>query len=265
MRKRLAVIAASCALLAVATLGAATESAVPQGLDAPRKKIQAIKTDRVDFPQGGVLRLINSTGTLTIIGWDQPLLEMTTTKTTKQAFRDSERAKATSELDKVNVSAERKGNEVVIATEFPRHRDFPPGNPWGPGTNFELEYQIHVPRDAKLVISRHDVGEVHIDGLTNDVDANLLQGALLLHLPEDGKYAIDAKTDFGHVNCDFAGEQKSRRWLTGHRWVNENPGDGAHMLNLRVGYGDVVILKTRIPKQPPSLLTAPAPGAAKGL
>ena len=42
---------------------------------------------------------------------------------------------------------------MVIATEFPRHRDFPPGNPWGHGVSFDLEYQIHVPRDARLVVS----------------------------------------------------------------------------------------------------------------
>ncbi len=262
--KRLAIVGAgaSCALLSCVLLAAET---APK-LEAPRKKVQATQTQKVDFPSGGAVRLTNSIGTLTVIGWDQPQVETTTIKTTKQSYSDAEQAKGSSELDKVRVTTERKGDEVVVATEFPRHRDWPPGNPWGRGVDFDLEYQIHVPRNAKLVIERHDVGEIHVDDLTGDIAVNLLQGEVMLHLPEDGKYTIDAKADFGHINCDFPGEQKPRRWLTGHRWVNEASGDGAHKLNQRVGYGDVVILKTRIPKQPPSLLTPPAPtGSAKGL
>jgi len=253
MLQKLAMVGAgaSCVLLSCVLLAAET---APK-LEAPRKKVQATQTQKVDFPTDGVVRLTNSIGTLTVIGWDEAGVEVTFTKVTKQAYSDAEQAKGSSELDKVHVTTERKGDEVVIATEFPRHRDFPPGHPWGRGVGFDLEYQIHVPRNAKLVIEHHDVGEIHIDDLTNDIDVNLLQGEVMLHLPEDGKYAIDAKTDFGHVNCDFAGEEKPRRWLTGHRWVNEGSGDGAHKLNLKVGYGDVVILKTRIPKQPPSLLT----------
>src|SRR5580658_5763013 len=184
----------SCVLLAAET--------APKS-EAPRKKVQTTQTQKVDFPSGGTVRLTNSIGTLTVIGWDEPRVEVTITKTTKQAYSDAEQAKGSSELDKVQVTTERKGDEVVIATEFPRHRDFPPGNPWGRGVDFDLEYQIHVPRNAKLVIEHHDVGEIHVDDLTNDIAVNLLQGEVMLHLPEEGKYTIDAKTDFGHINCDY--------------------------------------------------------------
>lgn len=245
--------------LSNAMLAAETAPGSPARPEPSRKKVQATKTDRVDLPAGGTVRLTNSIGILTVIGWDQPQVEVTTTKITRQAYTDAEQSKGLSELDKVRVTAQRNGDEVVIATEFPRHRDWPPGNPFGHGVDFDMEYLIHVPRTAKLVISHHDVGEIHIDDVLSDIAVNLLQGEVLLHLPEDAKYAIYARTDFGHINCDYPGEERPRHWLTGHRWVNEDPGAGAHKLNLTVGYGDVVILKTRIPKQPPSLI------APKGL
>jgi hypothetical protein len=78
----------------------------------------------------------------------------------------------------------------------------------------------------------------------------------MLHLPEEGKYAINAKTDFGNVTSDFPGEEKRRRWPAGHRILNKDSG-APHTLNLKVGYGDIIILKTREPKLPQPLTPAP--------
>lgn len=224
-------------------------------IDEAPQKIQVSKTEQVDFPPGGVLRLTNSIGTLTVAGWDQPKAEITTAKSTKRAYSAVESAKFSAELDKVRVTTQHNGNDLVVATDFPRHRAWPPGNPWGSGADFDLDYVIHVPRNTRLIVSDHDVGEIHIDDLTGDIDVTLLQGEVMLHLPENGKYAIDAKTDYGNVNCDFPGVQKRRRWFTGHEWEGEQPA-GAQKLNLKVGYGDVVILKIQVPKAPPSLLSS---------
>ena len=71
-----------------------------------------------------------------------------------------------------------------------------------------------------------------MDDLTGDIDVTLLQGEIMLHLPEDGKYTIDAKVDFGTISTATSRERKSRGLVTGHRWVNEGSGDGAHKLNL---------------------------------
>jgi hypothetical protein len=227
-------LGASCLLLAVTQLG---------------QKVEISKTDRVDFPPGGVLRLTNSIGFLTVEGWDNPQVEVTTVKTTKRAVPMGEREKASAELDKVRVTVERRGDGVLIATDFPRHRVWPPPAPWGHPASFDLEYHIRAPRNARLVVANHDVGEVHVDDWTGDIDVTLLQGEILLHLPEEGKYAIDARSDYGNVNCDFPGEEKRTRWLAGHWWWSEN-STGTHKLNLKVGYGDVVILKTQVPAEP---------------
>jgi hypothetical protein len=234
-------LGASCFLLAV---------------NEPLQKVEIRKTERIDFPSGGVLRLTNSIGELTVEGWEKPQIEIATVKTTKHGVPAGGREKASAELEKVRITVERKGNEVSIATDFPRHKAWPPSAPFSHGTNFDLEYRIHAPRDTRLVVANHGIGEIHVDDLTSDIDVTLQQGEIMLHLPQDGRYAIDAKSDFGNVNCDFAGEEKRRRWLLGHWWVSEN-SPGSHKLNLKAGYGDVVILKTRVPAEPAD----PGPGA----
>ena len=223
--------------------------------DEPKQKVQVSKTEHIDFQSGGTLRLTNSIGVLTVEAWDRPDVEITTIKATKIAYDAPAREKAAHELDKVRVAAERRGNELVITTDFPRHGTFPP-YPLGE-TNFDLEYRIKAPSTARL-IAEDGVGEVNVDGLAGDIQVTLLQGEILLHLPEEGRYSINARSNFGNVNSDFPGEEKRRFWLIGHRIVYEN-SPATHTLNLRVGCGDILILKTRVPKPPEPLTPAPKP------
>jgi len=227
------------------------------GEEPARQKVQITKTEKVDFPPGGLLRFENSIGDLTVEGWDSPEVEITTTKSAKNEVPASDRERASRELEKVSIAVERMGDEVVVTTTFPRHRVFPPQVPWSSGANFDLEYHVRAPRLARLAI-RHDVGEVHVDDVLGDINATLLQGELLLHLPQDARYAIHAKCDYGNVNSDYPGEQKRKWWYMGfQRAVNDDP-QAPHTLDLKVGYGDIMILKTRIPKEPPSLIPAPS-------
>jgi DUF4097 and DUF4098 domain-containing protein YvlB len=99
---------------------------------------------------------------------------------------------------------------------------------------------------------------VNIDGLAGDIQVTLAQGGIVLHLPEEEKYAIHAKSCIGTVNSDFPGVVKRRAWLLGHRLENEN--SGSHKLDLKVGDGDIVIVKTRIPKPPEPLNPVPTAG-----
>jgi hypothetical protein len=193
----------------------------------------ADQTQRVDFPAGGTLRVTKSTGVLTVEAWDRPDVEIATTKSANGA----------------RVAAERRGDELVVTTDSPRQRVF---------SGSDLEYRIKAPSSARIVVA-HDVGEVNIDGLAGDIQVTLHQGEIMLHLPEEGRYNINAKSEFGNVNCDFPGEEKRRWWLLGHRIETENP-QSAHKLNLRVVFGDIVILKTRVPKPPGPLTSAPKAG-----
>jgi hypothetical protein len=213
--------------------------------DQIKQRIQVTNTQRVDFQAGGTVRLKNSTGELTIEAWDQPVVEITTTKSTKAEYAPSEHEKGVHELDRVRVTAERKGAELVITTDFPKHDGAPPFSPFGGATKFDLDYNIKVPRDAKLVVD-HNIGEVHVDGVTGDVHATALQGLIFLHLPEQAQYAIDAKSGIGRVKSDFEGTTE-RRLLFGDRFVESN---GPHKLDLRIRFGDILIFKTEQPQTP---------------
>ncbi len=152
-------------------------------------------------------------------------------------------------MDQVSIAVERRGEELVINTGFPRHGKFSP--PFGAGTRFDLEYYIKAPRNVRLIVA-HDVGGVHVDDITGDIRVTARRGEITLRLPEEGQYAIDARSKVGDVISDFPGHGKLKPWLTGHQFTNETSAN-AHRLYLRVGYGDIIIWKTlRLQTLPPT-------------
>jgi hypothetical protein len=161
----------------------------PAAAGEPRQTAQVTKTERMDIPVGGTLRLANSIGVLTVEAW---------------------------------------------------HRPFPPPNILDP-----------LAKEASV-----DVGyRMNIDSFTGDIQATLRKADMMLHLPEEGRYDIHAKSKFGDVNNDFPGEEKRRWWVFGHRIVHED-SPAPHKLDLRVKFGDIVILKTHVPKSPDPLIPA---------
>jgi hypothetical protein len=212
--------------------------------DEPRQKVQVVHTERADFPAGGLLRLKNSLGEVTVEGWERPDVEIATVKSTKVALASQDREKASRQLDQVRISVQRQGGELVITTELPRHQKLPPG--------FDLDYNIKAPMNARLAVD-HGAGEVHVDNLTSDIHVTVRTGGITLQLQE-GKYGIDAKSDFGSVTADFPGHEKRTRWLLGHQFLQ---GESAtHNLYLRVGFGDITIMK--IPQPPAATPQTPA-------
>jgi hypothetical protein len=213
-------------------------------LSEPKPAMQVSKTDRFEFPANGTLHFINSVGVLTVEAWDRPDVEITTIKSTRADVDAGGLEKARRSLDTVNVATERHGDELVVTTTFPGHRPFSLPYPLSGNTSFNLEYRIKAPASARIV-ANHSLGEVNIDGLTSDIQVNLAQGQILLHLPEEGKYDIHAQSTFGSVNSDFSEPEKRTGWLLGHRSV-EN-ASAPHRLNLKVGFGDIVILRIHTP------------------
>lgn len=188
---------------------------------------QSTKTERFDFPPGGVLRLENTTGELTVEGWDRTDVEITTIQS----------------KDVAQVTALTRGNELVVRTDFPRYAVFPPPLPFRGAKEFDLEYRISAPKNASVVVD-HDTGEVHIDNLAGDVQVKVLKGGMTLRLPETNSYAIDAKVDTGSIYSDFPGQWHRRLWPLGSRYGQATSAT-AHKLYLRAGFGDIAILKIR--------------------
>jgi hypothetical protein len=221
-------------LLPVCRLRAADEIMQP---------IQVTKTEHAEFPPGGALRMKNSTGEVTIEGWDQPGIDITTTKSTKLAYgaTGAERDKAAHMLDEVKVTHAIQGNDFLITTEFPRHTRFLPRPSVG-SRDFNLEYLIRVPRNANIFVD-HDSGEIHLDDLTGDINATAVQGTITLHLAPTTQYSVDAKCRVGEVYSDFAGTNKRKHF--GHAFLDTS--QAPHKLFLRNGFGDIIILKARQP------------------
>jgi hypothetical protein len=203
-----------------------------RGADDPKQFVEMTHTERVDFPAGGTLRLPNSSGMLTVEAWDQPGIEITTIKTVSDAAGDRE--KATHDVEDHQVKVERRGDEVVITANASRY------------STLGLEYRIKAPATAKLVVS-HFRGQVTVDGMASDIDIHLRDGDILLHLPEGGAYKVSAKCGIGSVDSDLPGAGK-RIWFFGQRIESADSSAQPHKLNLKVGVGDIIILKTRVPK-----------------
>ncbi len=122
------------------------------------------------------------------------------------------------------VTTERHGDEVVVT---PKSSTAP---------------HVYVPRNARLVIHHRD-GEVLIEDVRGDINVTVRRGAIGLFLPEGTPYDIDARAKLGGVASDFATLAPRWRWFFGHQFAQ--PGStGARKLYLRVGYGDISILKT---------------------
>jgi hypothetical protein len=232
---------------ALAALGV---SGLLLAVEAPgqKEKVHQTKTERMDFPSGGLLRLNGLSGDLTIEGWDQPGAEITTTKTTKEEYDAAAREKGAGELDQVHIASERHGNELVVTTSIPRHGLFKP--PLSHKTKVDLVSHIFVPHSARLAID-HGSGNLYIEDVAGGIEAAVGQGTILLRLAEQGEYDIDARSKWGSVTSDFPGKERKTRWLVGHQFAGHSEG-GAQQLHLRAGYGDIIILKERKPKEPKS-------------
>ena len=208
--------------------------------DEPKQFFQLTKTERLDFPSGGLLRLKNSIGEVMVEGWDRPDVELTTTKSTKEPYNSQDREKAVRDLDQVHIAAERHGDELVISTGFPRYGPLKPllrG-----GTRFDLDYRISIPRNARVAIE-HDTGFVSLDNVAGDIRVTASQAEITLHLPADGQYAINAKSKLGDVISDFPGHTQRKPWFLGKQFAHENTA-ASQKIDLRVGYGDIIILKS---------------------
>ena len=175
----------------------------------------------IPFPGDGTLRFERASGEIHIQAWDRPEIEIAFSKSTYVP-------KLRPRLDAVQMKAEPRGNDVVISTTAPRCKDI------------QVEYQVHAPRNITLAID-HNTGGVYVTGIAGDIHAKVRNGQITLRLRETGVYAIDAKSTIGRVYSDFDGAQKPT-WLFGEGFAK--PADSARKLDLRIGFGDILILKT---------------------
>jgi len=207
------------------------------------QKVSVSHTERLTLPAGGMVSIEHSFGVLRIEGWDRPEVEIATVKTTKEYFRSGEDAKGKAQLNRVQVAAAVEGKDVVVTTRYP-HRSFPP-RPWAEPP-VDLEYVIHVPMDAAIQV-KHGLGAVSFQNLAGSIRADVRSGDITLDLPSNSQYAVKAGSNWGAVESDFPGSEHRRFWMVGHNFTGSSE-DGAHKLDLKASYGDIIVMKTFKPE-----------------
>jgi hypothetical protein len=186
----------------------------------------AEKTQQFDFVPGGLLRLENSRGALTIEAWDKSIIELST--------RSSNSATA--------ITAERHGNELVVTTVVPK-RSHETG----------VSYHLWVPRETRLAI-HHRGGEVNVEGVAADIEASLRHGDIFLYLPADVPFTTNALTKIGSINVP--GDPSLRpTYLHFGRRLAQPAAPNSHVLKLKAGYGDIYVLR-ETPAPPPQTKSA---------
>jgi len=227
-RKRLTV------LLVVGAVGIASPLF---GEGGGKKLVTISNTQQVPFQPGGTIHLNHSYGYLSVEGWDQPEVELTVIKSLDNLYGAKDQTEATKRVETVHVTAERRSDtDLAITTVVPHYSRWT--HPLGSTGGVMVEYQIHVPRNSRLVI-QHGTGDVIVTNVTADIEAKSHAGDIVLMLPETEKYAIDAKSKIGTVSSDFDGDF-DRHVLMGIQNTLAAPAP-AHRIYLRMGVGGITI------------------------
>src|SRR6267142_4495377 len=85
------------------------------GDETTKQPVEVTSTERVSFASGGLIRLSDSYGHLTVEGWDRPEVEITVTKSTDSYFAPDQREQAMRLLERLQIVPERRSDtELVI-------------------------------------------------------------------------------------------------------------------------------------------------------
>jgi len=126
----------------------------------------------VSFQPGGIIRLENSFGGLAVEGWDLPEVEITVTKSIDHEYEPKQREQAAKRLERVHVNTQRRSDtELAISTTTASRR-----------TGVTLQYEIHAPRNSRLLIHHH--GFLLVSDITGDVEATNRRGDIVLVIPD---------------------------------------------------------------------------------
>jgi hypothetical protein len=229
--------------VAVILLGLSLLGALPRvfGQEAEGEPAQVTKTEHVDFGPGGTIVVTGSDGDVNVEGWDKPEVEITVVKTMSYGYKPKQPGEATNRLDGIRVVTERKSSsELAISESRPaRGGRWPLPLPGKSRGSVKLEYEIHAPRDTKLVI-HVSKGSVMVNDLIGGIEAGSGRGDIVLMLRDIGSYSVDASTKFGIVSSDFSGAARISRYRLGQRYITSNLSS-SRQIHLRLSLGGIAI------------------------
>jgi hypothetical protein len=75
------------------------------GDEATKKLVEIIHTEQVNFAPGGIIRVLNSIGSLNVEGWDRPEVEITVIKSMEHYYEPKQQEQAARTLERVHIVA----------------------------------------------------------------------------------------------------------------------------------------------------------------
>jgi len=222
-----------------------------QGQDGPRQSFETSTGERIPIRPGGTIRLEHSYGYLTVEGWDEPDGEVSLAKSTDRFYQPSQKGEAEKRFGQVNVATQKPSDgDVTIATNVAVPRNFVKSAIRAGETvitlgmrprdkrGVSLDYTVHVPRDANVVIHQ-DSGYVWVSDITGNIEVHSHTGDMIVQLPEAGRSSIDARTRLGSITSDLPG-RKTSQLLVGAGFASPSAGS-AQQVHLRMGRGSITI------------------------
>jgi hypothetical protein len=205
--------------------------------NVPREAVKVTTTDRVELASGGTIRLVGTSGELSVEGSDTREAVITLTRSAYPNNSAKDREQATRSLNAIRVVTNRSADgELVVTTVFQRHlmrRLFRPAE-------INLDYRVQVPHDSRVVI-HHGVGDVVIYDVTGPLEATVKTGDIVVQLPASTQYTIDARCAVGGIHSDFPAGIRSTD-LIGQK-TGPDTSAPSRRVYLRTGIGGIQIVR----------------------
>jgi Toastrack DUF4097 len=191
-----------------------------------RQRAEIVDNEQMLFSPGGTIEIYDSSGNVTVDGWDRPEVDLVITKASSRTYSQEELPAALDKLEHIVIKTRRvANNRLVITTSMSAVSRCTRA-----GT--ELTYHIHAPRETRLVI-KHNVGDINVHNIAAGMDITARIGDIALRLPEKENFLVDAKARVGSVCSEWPGALLSK------------PAPTPVQLRLRVGIGEITVRKAK--------------------
>ncbi len=202
-----------------------------------KKKLETRTKQTIEFDAGGEIRLENTIGDVSVVGWDKSEVELVVSKATKKYYASDEEEKALKQLERFSVTLTKEDERRLLVSVAPA-RSLLGQLLNGAATNLELSFTLRVPKTSNLRVA-HRGGDLRLKNIVGDISVSNRAGDVSVALSGDEKYAIDAKSRIGEVRSAFRRKKEPRAGTTSR----PADADRAYKVRLRVGVGEIRVEK----------------------
>jgi hypothetical protein len=205
-----------------------------QAQTAARREVDSTTKQSVEFGAQGTIQLVDSFGSVRLEGWDKDEVELTFNKQAQEKYLRKNPTKVAQELERVSVEMDLVEESTLLAIRTVCQKSSK--------ANLKLDYLIKVPRQSTLLI-KHGAGEVLVTNVSGDIEATVGKGKMLLELPENQTYAVNARARFGEAYSEFGYTKWHRGSLSIGCTLVHEPATATRRIFLRIGTGVIQINK----------------------